>query len=183
MISDLKYAVRMLLKAPGFSVIAIVALALGIGANTAIFSVVNAVLLRPLPYPDSDKLIMRRERTPTVPLGSVGYSNFLDWRAGQRSFTDLALLRRSSMNFANVTGDTAPERVGGADVSWNFLALLGLQPRLGRDFTEADDVPNAPKVALITEKLWQRRFGGADNVLGQRVTVDGVVREIMRSAP
>ncbi len=180
---DLRYAVRMLLKAPGFTVIAILALALGIGANTAIFSVVNAVLLRPLPYPQPDKLIVLREKTPTFPGGSVSYPNYLDWREAQRSFTDLALLRRSNVNFAMLGGDTAPARLGGAQVSWNFLAIVGLKPRLGRDFTEADDVPNAPKVALITEKLWQTRFGGSDKVLGQQVTVDGEAREIIGVLP
>ena len=183
LLADIRYAVRMLLKAPGFTIIAIVALALGIGANTAIFSVVNAVLLRPLPYPDPDKLILLREKTSTFPLGSVSYPNYLDWREGQRSFTDLALLRRSSLNFVNTVGDTAPERVGAAQVTWNFLAVLGIKPKLGRDFTEADDVPNGPKVALITDKLWQRRFQGSPSVLGKQITVDGVTREIIGVMP
>jgi putative ABC transport system permease protein len=182
-LADLRYAVRMLLKSPGFTVIAIVALALGIGANTAIFSVVNAVLLRPLPYPEPDRLVLLREKTSTFPSGSVSYPNYLDWREGQRSFTDLALLRRTDVNFAAVGGDTTPERIGGAQVTWNFLAVLGLKPRMGRDFTEADDVPNAPKVALISEGLWQRRFGGAQNVLGQQIMVQGAPREIIGVLP
>lgn len=119
LLADLRYALRMLLKAPGFTAIAIVALALGIGANTAIFSVVNAVLLRPLPYPHSEQLIVVRERTPTFPIGSVSYPNFLDWREGQRSFTDLALLRRNNVNFSGVGRETAPERIAAAQVSWN----------------------------------------------------------------
>ena len=102
----------MLMKAPGFTVVAIFALALGIGANTAIFSVVNAVLLRPLPYPEPDRLVMVREKTSTFPNGSVSYPNFLDWRAGQRSFTDLALTRRESYNFSPIGAGT-PERIGG----------------------------------------------------------------------
>jgi len=100
------------MKAPGFTVVAIFALALGIGANTAIFSVVNAVLLRPLPYPEPDRLVMVREKTSTFPNGSVSYPNFLDWRAGQRSFTDLALTRRESYNFSPIGAGT-PERIGG----------------------------------------------------------------------
>ena len=182
-LADIRYAVRMLLKAPGFTVIAILALALGIGANTAIFSVVHAVLLRPLPYPNPDQLLLIRERTSTFPNGSVSYPNYLDWREGQRSFTDLALVRRTNLNFANVAGDTAPERIGGAQVTWNFLAVVGLKPRLGRDFLETDDVPNGPKVALISEKLWQNRFGAAPAVLGQQVMVDGVAREIIGVVP
>ena len=167
------------MKAPGFTIIAIVALALGIGANTAIFSVVNAVLLRPLPYPDPDKLILVRKKPATFPSGSVSYPNYLDWREGQRSFTDLALLRRTSVNFANMSGESVPERIGGAQVSWNYLGVLGMKPKIGRDFTEADDVPNAPKVMLISEGLWQRQFGGANSVLGQQVMIDGVPREII----
>lgn len=183
LINDIRYALRMLLKAPGFTIIAVVALALGIGANTAIFSVVNAVLLRPLPYPHPEQLITLREKTATFPSGSVSYPNYLDWREGQRSLTDIALVRRQSVNFANISGDTAPSRIGGADVTWNFLSILALKPRLGRDFAEADDVPNAPKVALITEKLWQQRFGGSDAVLGKQVMVDGVPREIIGVLP
>src|SRR5437773_9660024 len=99
--NDLRYAIRMLVKSPAFSVIAIVALALGIGANTAIFSVVDAVLLRPLPYPESDKLVLLRERMQIFESGSVSYPNFLDWRSAQRSCTDLALYRRDSMNLSS----------------------------------------------------------------------------------
>ena len=100
MLDDLRYAVRLLVKNPSFTVIAVFALALGIGANTAIFSVVNAVLLRPLPYPDPDKLIVLRERSHTFDNGAVGYMNWLDWHAGQKSFTDIALVRRESVNFS-----------------------------------------------------------------------------------
>src|SRR5947208_8873365 len=98
--TDLRYALRMLMKSPAFSVVAIIALALGIGANTAIFSVVNAVLLRPLPYPHSEQLVVLRERANTFEAGAVSYPNYLDWRAGQHSFTDLALLNRATFNFA-----------------------------------------------------------------------------------
>ena len=182
-LADIRYAVRMLLKSPGFTVIAVLALALGIGANTAIFSVVNAVLLRPLPYPEPGNLVLLREKTGTFPSGSVSYPNYLDWREGQRSFTDLALLRRTSVNFAAMGGDTTPERVGGAHVTANLLSVLGVKPQIGRDFTEADDVPNAPKVVMIAEGLWQRRFGGLGNVLGQQIMVDGTPREIIGVLP
>src|SRR4026208_1441362 len=101
MLTELRYAIRMLIKSPAFSVIAIAALALGIGANTAIFSIVNAVLLRPLPYPEPAKLLLLRERMPHFETGAVSYPNYLDWRAMQRSLTDVALFRRQSMNLSS----------------------------------------------------------------------------------
>jgi len=181
--TDLRYAIRMLLKSPGFTVIAVLALALGIGANTAIFSVVNAVLLRPLSYPEPDRLVLLRERTSVFQSGSVSYPNFLDWRASQRSFTDLALTRRQDFNFAPVGGAGTPERLGGGLVSFNLLSVLGLKPLMGRDFVETDDVPGAAPVALISERLWKSKFGSSPRVLGQQVTVDGIVREIIGVTP
>ena len=135
--TDIRYAFRMLVKAPAFSVIAIVALALGIGANTAIFSVIDAVLLKPLPYPQSDRLVLLREKMPIFDTGSVSYPNFLDWRAQNRSFTDLALFRRDSMNLSSREETTPPARVAGAVMTWNTLRVLGLKPIVGRDFTQS----------------------------------------------
>ena len=183
MIPDLRYAVRMLIKSPAFSLIAIAALALGIGANTAIFSVFDAVLLRPLPYPNPDQLVLLRERMQFFEEGSVSYPNYLDWRAAQRTFTDLALFRRDSMNLSSRGEETPPERVDAGRMSWNMMRIVGLKPLLGRDFTEAEDVPNGPKVALISEALWRRRFGEAKNVIGQRLIVDAVPREIVGVLP
>ena len=179
LLSDIRYAFRMIAKQPGFAALAVLAFALGIGANVAIFSVVNAVLLRPLPYPHSERLISIRERTPTFPGGSVSYPNFLDWRAAQHSFTDLALFRRESYNLSSVKGGTAPERIGGGRITSNFFTVLGVPPQLGRDFTEADDVPHGPKVALISDKMWRKRFGASRGVLGQHLLVDGVSYEII----
>ena len=117
MLEDLRFAFRQLVKNPGFTLIAIFALALGIGANTAIFSVVNAVLLKPLPYPDADKLIVLRERSHIFDRGAVGYMNWLDWHASQRSFTELSLARRENFNFSAGTGVGAPERIRGLRAS------------------------------------------------------------------
>jgi putative ABC transport system permease protein len=182
LLQDIRYAFRMIAKSPGFAALAVVAFALGIGANTAIFSVVNAVLLRPLPYPHSERLIRFGESTPTFPSGSVSYPNFLDWCASQHTFTDLALYRRDSYNLSGGNG-TAPERVGGARVSANFLKVLQVAPQLGRDFTDEDDVPRGRKVALITDGTWRRRFGAATDVLGKHVLVDGISREIIGVLP
>jgi putative ABC transport system permease protein len=183
LLHDIRYAFRMIAKQPGFAALAVLAFALGIGANVAIFSVVNAVLLRPLPYPHSERLIMVRERTPTFPGGSVSYPNFLDWRASQHSFTDLALFRRESYNLSSVKDGTAPERIGGCRVTSNFFTVLGVPPQLGRDFTEGDDVPHGAKVALISDKMWRKRFGASREVLGQHLLVDGGSYEIIGVLP
>jgi putative ABC transport system permease protein len=183
LLSDIRFAFRMMAKQPGFAALAILAFALGIGANTAIFSVVNAVLLRPLPYPQAERLINIRERTPTFPSGSVSYPNFLDWRAAQHSFTDIALFRRESYNVSTPKGGIAPERIGGGRIMFNFLKVLGVAPQLGRDFTEADDVPNGPKVALISDKLWRTRFGASREVLGRQLLIDSVSYEIVGVLP
>ena len=173
----------MLRKQPGFSAIAILTLALGIGANTSIFSVVNAVLLRPLPYPQPDRLVLIREHTNIFDSGSVSLPNYLDWRASQRGFTDLALFRRGDANLSGATNDVEAERVSSARVSYNFLSVLGVPPELGRDFRESDDVPHCKKVALISDGLWKRRFGGSRGVIGQSIMLDGVQREIIGVLP
>ncbi len=183
MLSDFRYALRMLFKAPAFSIIAVVALSLGIGANTAIFSVVDAVLLRPLPYPDPDKLILLREKMPIFDSGSVAYPNYIDWRAMQRTFTDLALYRRESMNLSSRGEEAPPERIQGAVMTWNTMKIVGLPPIFGRDFTEADDVSGGPKIALISEGLWKRRFGKSPKVIGKELIVDAVPRTIVGVLP
>ena len=180
---DIRYAFRMLRKQPGFTAIAILTLALGIGANTSIFSVVNAVLLRPLPYPQPDRLVLIREHTNIFDSGSVSLPNYLDWRASQRGFTDLALFRRGDANLSGATNDVEAERVSSARVSYNFLSVLGVPPELGRDFRESDDVPHCKKVALISDGLWKRRFGGSRGVIGQSIMLDGVQREIIGVLP
>jgi putative ABC transport system permease protein len=179
MVKDLRFAFRQMLKQPGFAFVAVLVLALGIGANTAIFSVVNAVLLRPLPYPQSDRLVLVRERTSLFDSGSVSLPNYLDWRASQRGFIDIALFRRDDANLSGATSDVEAERVGSARVTYNFLSVLGVPPELGRDFREADDVPHCKKVALISDGLWKRRFGSSRGVIGQSIMLNGVEREII----
>jgi hypothetical protein len=180
---DLRYALRMLAKQPGFTAIAILTLALGIGANTAIFSVVNAVVLRPLPYPRADRLVLIRERTHIFDSGSVSLPNYLDWRASQRGFSDLALFRRGDANLSGAASDVEAERIVSARVTYNFLAVLGLSPALGRDFGETDDVPHCKKVALISDALWKRRFGGSRGVIGRSIILDGIEREVVGVVP
>ena len=183
MLDDLRYAVRLLLKNPSVTIIAIFALALGIGANTAIFSVINAVLLRPLPYPDAGKLIVLREHSHTFERGAVGYMNWLDWHAGQKSFTDLALVRREAANFSLGSGVGSPDRLRGLRASSGFLSVMGLKPKIGRDLTAADDIAGAPNVALISENLWRKHFAGSPSVLGRRALINGLEREIIGVFP
>jgi putative ABC transport system permease protein len=184
--NDLRFAVRQLFKNPGFALIAILVLALGIGANTAIFSVVNAVLLRPLPYPRSERLVLLRERLVGpygFESGSVSYMNYLDWRAAQKSFTDLALARTEGVSLSATELASTPEAARAGRITANFLSILQVPPLIGRDFSEKDDVPGAAKVALISERLWRNQFGASADAIGQRLNVDGVPREIVGVVP
>ncbi len=167
---DLKQATRMLRKKPGFTLIAIVTLALGIGANTTIFSVVNAVLLRPLPYPNAERLVAVSENSLQDPDISVAYPDYLDWRAQQSVFEEMAA--RMPMG-GIITGANEPERVIGRLVSPSFFATLGVQPMLGRAFTEAENSPGAPPVMVISHGLWQRQFGGAADAVGKSIIYNG----------
>jgi putative ABC transport system permease protein len=182
MLKDLQFAFRQLFKNPGFALIAVLVLALGIGANTAIFSVVNAVLLRPLPYPHSDQLVLLRERLlgPSgFESGSVSYLNYLDWRAAQKSFTDLALARTEGVSLSASDGTAPPEAIRAGRVTANYLSVLQVPPLIGRDLVEGDDVPGASKVALISERVWRKQFGALPIAIGQRLNVNGVPREIV----
>jgi putative ABC transport system permease protein len=181
-LKDFQFAFRQLLKQPGFTFIAVLVLALGIGANTAIFSVVNAVLLRPLPYPHSEQLVLLRERLlgPSgFESGSVSYMNYLDWRAAQKSFTDLALARTEGVSLSASDGTSPPEAARAGRITANYLSILQVPLLIGRDFVESDDVPGAAKVALISERVWRKQFGALPIAIGQRLNIDGVPREII----
>ena len=181
LLQDLRYGLRALLRQPLFTVAAVLVLALGIGANTALFSLVDAVLLRPLPYPESERLTVLLDVERGRVTASASLPDYLDWRAAQRSFTDLALVRRDSFNFSAPA--QAPERVSGATVTANYLDVLGVHPALGRNFTVAEDTPGGPTVALLGDALWRRRYGANPRVIGQRIVLDGVSREILGVLP
>ena len=166
---DVRFGVRMLLKKPVFTAIAVLALALGAGANTAIFSVVNGVLLRPLPYKDPDKLVRLGEWSKQVPQMSISYPNFIDWRERNRVFDGLAATQFDSYN---LTGGDEPERLQGRNVSYNFFDVLGVVPAAGRSFLADEDRAGAPRVCLISYGLWQRRFGGDRKIVGKAVTLN-----------
>jgi putative ABC transport system permease protein len=171
LIQDLKYSVRMLAKNPGFTVVAVLTLALGIGANTAIFSVVNAILLRPLPYKDPGQLVQVWETNPQrgFPEFPASPPNFFDWRDQNHSFSQIAAIQYDDYN---LTGAGAPMHVFGIDVSPNIFALLGAKPELGRVFTETEDNPNNPRVAIIGHSLWQTPFGSDPNIIGRSIVLD-----------
>lgn len=178
---DFRYGFRSLLGQPLFAGAAILVLALGIGANTALFSLINAVLLHPLPYPESDRLMVLLNVERGRVTGSASLPDYLDWCAAQRSFTDLAMVRRESFNLSAPA--QAPERVSGATVTANYLDVLGVHPALGRNFTEAEDTPGGPSAALLGDALWRRRYGANPAVIGQRIILDGVSREIVGVLP
>src|SRR5262249_705747 len=159
---DLRYGARMLAKNPGFTLIAVLTLALGIGANTAIFSVVNAVLLRPLPYQDAAQLMVLWERERNIEQESPSYPNFLDWQAQSQSFAQMALSRRDN---ASLTGAGEPERLDVRQVSANFFATLGVTPLLGRSFAPEEDQVGANPAAIIGHGLWQRRFAADAGII------------------
>jgi putative ABC transport system permease protein len=167
----MRYGARMLLKKPGFTLIAVITLALGIGANAAIFSVVNAVLLRPLPFKDPDRLMLIREtKIPQFPEFSVSPGNFLDWRNQNTVFERLVAFNGVSFNMVG-TGD--PEQIRGMKVTDGFFAMLGAQPQLGRDFLPEEDQPGRNNVVILSNGLWQRRFGGDPKILNQALTLSG----------
>jgi predicted permease len=166
---DLRYGVRTLLKKPGFALVAVITLALGIGANTAIFSVVNAVLLRPLPYDQADRLVYLSERHPKFERMSISYPDFSDWRAQNQVFEKIGVY-----NFGdyNLTGSGEPERLRGGRASADLFAALRVRAALGRLFTNEEDQPGAPAVTVLSHQLWQRRFGGNPNILNQALTLN-----------
>lgn len=181
--TDLRYAFRQLIKSPSFSATAIVALALGIGATTAMFAVIYAFLLRPLPYANPGQLVMLQSRGVTTgnDLG-VNYLDFRDWQKQSRSFSDLAFFNlKWNGNVESPAGST--ETLTTTFATANLFSLLGVQPMLGRDLTPADDEEKAPKVMLISEGLWKKIFGGDPNIIGRDIRLDGTPRTVVGVMP
>ena len=173
LMQDARFAVRTLRKSPGFTAAALVTLAVGIGASTAIFSILNAVVLRPLPFHEPDRLVFLGEDDPTAPddgVFPIALPNYLDWKREARSFEDLSTYGNATFN---LTGDGSAERLRGLLVNWNFLRLLGARPVHGRDFEPADDTLGADHRVLISHELWTRRYGADPNVLGKQIVMDG----------
>lgn len=175
---DLRYSARMLFKHPGFTIIAVLTLSLGIGANTAIFSIVNAVLLRPFPYESPERLVIVGEFAAG---GSVSYPNFVDWRDDRNVFESASAVR--SNESYNFSGAGEPERLQGRLVSAGFLTLLGVKPFLGRDFLPEDDRPGATPAVMLSYGFWSRTFGSDPNIIGKSITLNNLGYTVTAVAP
>jgi len=180
--SDVRYAIRNLIKRPGFTAVAVLTLALGIGANTAIFSAINALLLKPLPIAKQDRVAAIWERNPSrgVEHNEVAFANYLNWHAQNHSFDQLALERWWS---TNLTGGDLPERIQGFLVTTNFFDVVGVKPAQGRNFLEDENQPGKDAVAIIAYSLWQRRFGSDPAIVNKTITTNGTARTVVGVLP
>ena len=176
----MKLAFRTLLKTPGFTLVAVLTLGLGIGANSGVFSFLNALLVRPLPLPNVNELVFFGEHSEQVPGMSVAYPNFLDWHQRQQSFAHLGIFRSQSFNYV---GPSETERIAGAQFSHDLWPALGVQPLSGRWFRADEDHPGAARTALISESFWRRSFGAAPDAIGATVTLSGEIYTIIGIMP
>jgi predicted permease len=179
-LQDIHHAFRMMRKSPGFTAVAVLTLALGIGANTAIFSIVNGVLLNPLPFPHPQELTVLYEHTTNFEKFSISYPNFLDWQRTNSTFASMAAYRHEDFN---ITGSGEPERVRGGMVSAEFFPIFGVKPLLGRLFVRDEDRLGAAPVALLAEGFWQRRFGSARDIIGNQIIMNGDAYTIVGVIP
>ncbi len=179
-LEDIRHAFRMMRKSPGFAAIAVLTLALGIGANTAIFSIVNGVLLNPLPYPHPQELTILYEHTTNFEKSSISYPNFLDWQRTNSTFASMAAYRHQDFD---VTGGGDPEHVRGGMVSAEFFPTFGVTPLFGRLFTPSEDRLSAAPVALLAEGFWRRRFGASRDIIGKQLVLNGDAYTIVGVIP
>lgn len=182
LLKDIRYGVRGLIKRPDFTLIALITLALGIGANTAIFSVINAVLLRPLQFKDPEQLVIVWEDASYAgfPRNTPAPANFIDWKTQNQSFSDMAASAEVSFN---ITGDGEPERVTAFAITANFFPLFGVQPQLGRSFLPDEDQPGANKVVVLSYDLWQSRYGGDPQILNREIQLNGEKHSVVGVMP
>jgi predicted permease len=180
LLHDIRFALRIVTKAPAFTAIIVGTLALAIGANTALFSVVNGVLLNPLPYRDSSRLVALYEENAGIPEAPISYLNFLDWQRASKTFASMALYRHEDFN---LTGTGRPMRVNGLMITAAFFSTLGIAPATGRDFTPNDDHLGAAPVALLSDGFWHRRFGADPAITGKSIQLDGTDYTIIGVIP
>ena len=182
LVQDLKFGTRILLKQPGFTLVAVVTLALGIGANTAIFSLVNSILLRPLPFREPDRLVRLIQASPKLglPTWGVSQADFNAYREQNRSFETIALYNNTA---TNLTGEGEPERLPVASVTADFFKVFGVNPQLGRTFVEGEDAAGRNNVCVVSHAFWQRRFGGDRNVVGRMLNLNNTPTQIVGVMP
>ena len=182
LVRDVRFAVRMLMRTPGFSLVALLTFALGIGVNAAVFTVYNGVLLRPLPYPDADRITMvwMDNRRQQIREDITSYPNYMDWRTQSSSFSHMAAFTPASFN---LTGAGDPERLRGAETTANFFDVMGLLPLSGRLYTAQEETPGKDAVVVLSYGLWQRRFGGAVDAIGKTITLNGRSHEVIGIMP
>ncbi len=180
LVQDVRFAIRMLTKNPGFTAVVVLTLALGIGANTALFSIVNGVLLNPLPYPHPEQLVTLHESKPNFANGSISYPNFRDWQKDNHTFSAIAVTRSYGYS---LTGMGEAEQVRAGFVSSDFFPLLGVRPVIGRAFAPDEDRIGAAPTVLISAGFWKRKFGSAPDVLGKSLTLDGMDYTIVGVIP
>ncbi len=185
LVQDIRFALRQARSRPSFTLVVVLVLALGLGANAAIFSVVSATLLHPLPYPDPNRLVLLWERDVLAEGGGqniVSMPSFLDWQKQSRRFEGMAAGRGNQFNLGADRG-FAPERIEGAIVSWTLLPVLGVQPLIGRNFRSEEDQQGAARVTVISYGLWQNRFGGANDILQRSIRLDDQSYQIIGVMP
>jgi len=180
MLQNLRLALRIIFKNPGFSAIVVMTLALGIGANVALFSVVNSVLLNPLPFSQPDQLVMLDQSKPNFDFGAIPYPNFQDLEKENRTLSAMAISRSAGFS---LIGAGEAERVTARQVSADFFSVLEVKPVRGRHFARSEDQPGVGGVAIISADLWQRKFGAADDILSKTVTLDEKTYSIIGVVP
>src|SRR5581483_7778148 len=177
---DLRYAARALGKSPGFTAVIVLTLALSIGANSAIFSVIEGVLLRPLPYPRQDRVVRIFTHSNAYPKFPINAFDFLDFRARNRSFGCMAVMTRSDVQLSGI-GD--PVRLSGFQVSAGYFRVLGIPPRIGREFTTRDELKGNERIALLSDRLWRDRFNADPAILGKKIRLEGVPYTVVGVMP
>ena len=180
LLQDIRFSFRLVRKRPGMSLLVLAAMILGIGVNSAVFSVVNAVLLRPLPISEPQRIVVIHATSQQSSAVTVSYPEYQDWKAQSRSFQSIAALE--SLYF-NLTGNGAPEHLRGVAASASYFQTLGLAPTLGRDLNTEDELPGSARVAIISHGFWQRRFGGDPAILGKTLVLDGLSYSIVGVLP
>jgi len=179
-VADVRYALRLLLKTPTYTAVAVATLALGIGANAAIFSVIDGVMLRPLPYPEINRIVVINEQVRDGQRMSVSWPNFQDWKAQNSVFESLGIYRGATLN---LTGGDQPERLNGSMVSSDTLRTMGIEPMRGRAFSRAEDERGAPRVVIVSERLWRTRFGADPGLVGREITLNGESHTVVGIMP